>query len=64
MVDAPMSTVDVRTSTSTLVDVGESILPIRKVDAPMSTVDAPMSTSVASVQLEVDAQATTSTRRR
>ena len=52
-----MSTVDVQTSTWTLVDVRESTLLIRKVDAPMST-------SVASVQSEVDTQVTTSTRRR
>ena len=63
-VDTPMSTVDVRTSTSMSVDVRESIFLIRKVDAPMSTVDAPRSTSVASVQSEVNAQATTSMRRR
>ena len=63
-VDAPMSTVDVQTLTSMSVDVGESTLLIRKVDAPMSTVDAPRSTLIASVQSEVDAQATTSTGRR
>ena len=51
-------------STLTLVDVRKSIFLIRKVDAPISTVDAPRSTSVASVQSEVDAQATMLTRRR
>ena len=42
MVDAPMSTIDARTSTPTSVDVGSSTLRIRKVDVPMSTIDAPM----------------------
>ena len=56
-VDTPMLTVDVRTLTSMSINVEESTLSIRKVDAPMST-------SIASVQSEVDAQATTSTRRR
>ena len=63
-VDALMSTVDVRMSTPTSVDVGASTCPIRKVNAPMSTVDAPRSTLIASVQSEVNAQATMSTRRR
>ena len=54
-VDALMSTVDVQTSTSTLVDIEESTLLIRKVDAPMSTL-------LDTVRAKVDAQAPTSTR--
>ena len=56
-VDAPMSTVDIQTSTSMSVYIRKLTLPIRKVDALMSTVDALMSTLLNTVRAKVNAQA-------